>query len=293
LDNIELGKIIAELRKQTRTENGKSWTRKELGEYLHLTTHQVGRLERGERKYLDMGTLRLLADAFKLTPLERKELLFAAASAMKEHPQQSKQADSKSALNHLIETLSKMQNPAFILDEYADIVAANSQILILYRVNPEFISKGGKTPAGYNLLKFIYSSESGYKTAVGASWEKLAKRNIHFFRRVSLRKRHKPYFKKILNELHKEKEFGVHWHAMHIAPQHYDSIYDTLKWDDPHYGPVEVILIESAIPTYSGNLYLFTYIPADQKTTLLFNETAKTISGGAFQYAPWPEKPWQ
>jgi len=185
-----------------------------------------------------------------------------------------------------------MQTPAFVLDEFADIIAANLIILKLYGVSEKFIAQLGETPASYNLLKFIYSSDSGYKEVVGSSWEKLAKRNIHFFRRVSLRQRDKPYFKKILDELHREKEFDIHWHAMHIAPQQYDSIYDTLKWTDPSYGPIELVLTESQIPTEQGNLYLFPYIPGDKNTASVFSRIAEEVGENAPILAPWPEKPW-
>jgi len=292
LDNVEFGKIIADLRKQKRTENGKGWTRKMLGEYLHLTPHQVGRLERGERKYLDTETLHLLAKAFNLTALERKELFYAAVDATEGKITNSTHTESKATLYDLSETLSKMQAPAFVLDEYADIIAANLIILKLYRVSEKFIAQLGETPASYNLLKFIYSSDSGYRDIVGNAWEKLAKRNTHFFRRVSLRQRHTTYFKKILDELHREKEFDIHWHAMHIAPQQYDSIYDTLKWTDPLYGPIELILTESSIPTEQGNLYLFPYTPGDKNTASVFSRIAEEVDENAPMLAPWPDKPW-
>lgn len=66
------------MRKNSLNEQGKAWNREALGQAVHLTEDQLGRLERGERKYIDKQTLTLLADSFNLTKKERKEFYYAA-----------------------------------------------------------------------------------------------------------------------------------------------------------------------------------------------------------------------
>jgi transcriptional regulator with XRE-family HTH domain len=73
MEPSEFGQLVKSLRKATNDPLGNRWTRESLGSYIHLSINQLGRLERGDRKYFDNQTLILLADAFKLTPIERKE----------------------------------------------------------------------------------------------------------------------------------------------------------------------------------------------------------------------------
>ncbi len=291
MDSCEFGNLLTALRKQNLNENGERWTREDLCEYVHLSPHQLGRLERGDRKYLDTETLQLLAEAFNLTTLERKELFYAAVGVAEEKLINPLDEGYEDILNDLISTLKNMHVPAFVLDDYADILAANELMLNFYQVDPDYISKASETFAGFNLLKFIYSPDSGYAEVVGSSWPNMAIKNLHFFRRVTLRKRQKTYFKKLLRELCKEKLFDIDWHDLSRGPSLSDSVYDTFQWNHPCHGPVNLIFTESLVPTKHGNLYLFTYVPGDISTsTVLFN-IAEEAGGKVYLLAPWPDKP--
>lgn len=291
MNSREFGKLLAALRKQNLSEFGKSWTREELSKFIHISPHQLGRLERGNRKYLDTETLQLLADAFNLTTLERKELFFAAVGVSEDEIINPDDTETRSELNSLVSTMEKMQTPAFLVDDYADIVACNMVMMRFYQVNPEYVEAGGTSYAAFNLLKFIYDENSGYKDAVGPAWETMARRNMNFFRRISLRQRHKPYFKQILSELRRIRKFDLHWHEVTRSPSYVDSVYDIFQWHHPACGPVHLVFTEAAVPTRSGNLYLFTYTPLDIQTAEVFLEIAREAGGQAFQFAPWPVKP--
>ncbi len=291
MGNQEFGKLLAALRKQNLNEYGKTWNREELGKYIHISPHQLGRLERGTRKHLDTETLQLLADAFNLTTLERKELFFAAVGVSEDEIVNPDDSQTKLELKKLLSTLKMLQTPAFLVDDYADIVASNRMTMRLYQANEEYMEKSGDGYAAFNLLKFVYDDASGYKKAVGAAWEDMAKRNINYFRRVSLRQRHKLYFKKILNELRRIEKFDVHWYEVIRAPTCIDSVYDIFKWNHPFYGQIHLVFTEATLPTCYGNLYLFTYCPMDITTAKVFLEIAREAGGQAFQFAPWPIKP--
>ncbi len=291
MNSREFGRLLAAFRKQNLNEYGKSWSREELSRYIHISPHQLGRLERGNRKYLDTETLQLLADAFNLTALERKELFFAAVGVSEDEIVGLEDSQARTEFENLISTLERIQAPAFIVDDYADLVAVNMSVMKLYRVNPDYLVRGGESYAIYNLLKFIYDESSGYKDAVGAAWENMARRNMNFFRRISLRQRHKPYFNKLLSELRRIKKFDLHWHEISRIPSDVDSVYDIFNWHHPAYGPVHLVFTEASLPTRYGNLYLFTYSPLDIETAEVFLEIAREVGGAAFQFAPWPFKP--
>ena len=291
MDSREFGKLLAALRKQNLNEFGKTWNREELGKFIHISPHQLGRLERGTKKHLDTETLQLLADAFNLTTLERKELFFAAVGVSTDEIVNPDDSETRLALNKLLTTLKKIQMPAFLVDDYADIVASNMMTMNLYQASASYLEKSSDGYAAFNLLKFIYDETSGYKKAVGTAWEDMARRNINFFRRVSLRQRHKPYFKKILTELRRIEKFDVHWYEVIRGPTCIDTVYDIFKWNHPLHGPIHLVFTEATLPTLYGNLYLFTYSPMDINTAKAFLEIAREVGGQVFQYAPWPLKP--
>jgi len=291
MDSREFGKLLAALRKQNLTDHGKTWTREELSRHIHISAHQLGRLERGSRKYLDTETLQLLADAFNLTTLERKEFFFAAVGISEDDIFHPDETEARTDLRNLIEALKLMQSPTILVDDYADIVAANMNVMHLYQVKQDYLTSSGDSYAAYNLMKFIYDESSGYKGAVGAAWEDMARRNINYFRRITLRKRHKPYFKKILGELRRFEKFDLYWHEISRSPSGIDSVYDYYRWHHPSFGPLHMVFTETSIPTRHGNLHLFNYTPCDLETAEAFYRIAREAGNVAFPLAPWPQKP--
>lgn len=291
MDSREFGKLLAALRKQNLNDYGKTWTREELSRQIHISAHQLGRLERGSRKYLDTETLQLLADAFNLTTLERKELFFAAVGISEDDIVNPDDTENRTDLSNLVEALKLKQSPAFLVDDYADIVAVNLNTILLYQVSQDYLSADGDNYAAFNLMKFVYDEASGYKEAVGAAWEDMAKRNINYFRRITLRKRHKAYFNKILGELRRLEKFDLHWHEISRSPSGIDSVYDYYRWHHPSYGPVHMVFTESTIPTRHGNLHLFIYTPCNLETAEAFYRIAREAGEVAFQLSPWPQKP--
>jgi len=84
----DFGLLTKTLRKSSVDQWGNPWTRESLSRAVHLSPDQLGRLERGDRKYLDTQTLLLLADSFNLTNLERKEFLYAALPELLDYTKQ-------------------------------------------------------------------------------------------------------------------------------------------------------------------------------------------------------------
>lgn len=289
MDSIEFGQLITALRKQTMNTQNHPWTREELGQLIHMSSHQLGRIERGTRKYLEIETLQLLADAFNLTSLERKEF-FLAAQGVSAHDIVEGAAEEISSLPELMAIFEKIQEPAFILDGYADVVIVNSSALMLQEVDEGYLSTAATAPAGFNLLRFIYAEEGGARERFGSRWKEVALNNLQFFRRVSLRYRHKPYFMTVLEEMHKHKDFFIHWYNVNRFPRFYDSAYDQYEINHSRHGLLKFVVMETTIATGHGNLYLIHYLPRDHKTAMLFMELADKTGTGAVQLAPWPDK---
>ncbi len=288
MDLNDFGQLVKTLRMSSVDQNGNSWTRESLSKAIHLTTNQLGRLERGDRKYLDNQTLQLLADALQLTNLEKKEFLAAAIglSDKKLYGDQS----SPERLDCLVALMEQLQIPAYVTDVYGDIIVFNSMIMNLFQITPELIDYTIKEPAGLNMLYFVYSQELGYREIMGSGWRDSADTAMTFFRRTTLRYRHTDYFQFILRELLKEKQFYIDWHSSQKFKNNMDSTYERFDYKHPGYGPLKYYATETVVHTGDGELYLILYNPADSATVQTFSRIKNKYGNRIVRLAPWPDK---
>ena len=282
------GLLVKELRKNNPNSPGKTLSREELSSRIHLTPEQLGRLERGERKYLDPADLQLLAEAFNLTSLERKEFYYAALGLTDEHVLPEDNPENK--LSHALSTLANVKTPAYIIDVYADIIAANEGIYKLYQFTEEVVDHLRKLPAGLNLLNLLYSPWLNFKEVLGSCWKESAMMAILEFRRTSLRYRHTPYFKQLLHHLLKEKQFCIDWYTSYRYEKYYDTTYQYFSLIHPECGPLSYLATETVINTKKGDLYLIVYNPSDEETRETFEKTTKPHKNPVRRLAPWPGK---
>ncbi len=268
--------------------SGNRWTRESLSEAIHLTPNQLGRLERGDRKYLDNQTLQLLAKALNLTNLEQKEFMAAAVGLHDEVLFDQEKPEDQ--LVNLVSMMEHLQVPAFSIDPYGDILAANASMINLLVIPPELIEYARSIPAGLNHMKFVYAPEFSFREMVGPLWREVAAIEILLFRRSTLRYRHTEYFKYIFKALMKEKQFDIDWYASHRNPYYCDWTYEAFKFYHPRYGPLNYFATETIINTQRGNLYLIIYNPADAETSAIFNKLKKPDKNHVTRLASWPEK---
>ncbi|MGM0651367.1 MAG: helix-turn-helix domain-containing protein [Bacillota bacterium] len=284
----EFGLLVKALRKSSMDEYGNRWTRESLSKAIHLTPNQLGRLERGDRKYIDNQTLELLAKAFKLTNLEQKEFIIAASGLKDEVLFQNRTPENQ--MDSLISLMESLQVPAFALDPYGDIIAANTSSINCFCITKELIDYASTIPAGLNHIRFIYSSEYGFKNIVGACWRKAAIVEMYLFRRSTLRYRHTDYFNYLFKALLKEKEFDIDWYASQRSPSFNNLTYEAFNYNHPRYGPISYTATETIVHTKEGDLYLIIYNPADKLTTQVFYSLNGPGKNHVKKLASWPEK---
>ncbi len=285
----EFGQLVKELRKSTSDPLGNQWTRESLSKYIHLSVDQLGRLERGERKYYDHQTLNLLADAFKLTTVEKKEFLITAAGISDAEFTYNASPDEQ--LNDLINVAGSVLPPAFIVDAFNDLVAINQTYKNLFMITDEIIGYARQLKTGFNLLYYLYSADLGFKDLLGPSWKKIALIQIHQFRRTSFRFRHEKYYKILLQELFKEPQFDIDWYSSNrLCPEHCVE-YEYFNFEHPAFGLLSFIGTETNVNTAHGELHLVIYHATDGPTTLTFNQLAGPNKVSPTLLANWPEKP--
>lgn len=288
LKQANFGQLVKILRKKTSDERGEPWTRESLSKHLHLSINQLGRLERGDRKYYDSQTLELLANAFKLAPVERKVFLTAAAGIIDEdyccHLAPEEQ------LRELLEVTCSVSTPAFILDAYQDIIAINKICLDLFMITEELIDAVKDQPFSFNLLRYMYSPALGFNSLLGPLWQNVAKIQIQQFRRTSFRFQHHDYYKLLIDELLKEPKFDIDWYASHRDPNEKYLPYESFGYLHPEYGPLNYVGTEVNTETVYGELQLILYTPANLATATVFYQLAVSEAHKVIRMADWPIK---
>ncbi len=284
----DFGLLIKTLRKNSVDQWGNPWTRESLSRAVHLSPDQLGRLERGDRKYLDTQTLMLLADSFSLTDLERKEFLYAALGLPDE--KLFEREDSLNQLNNLLAEMENLQVPILLLDAYADIIAANNCTLNLFMITPELLKYTKQIPAGQNLLNLVYSPAFGAREIFGSFWRKITTIEILLFRRSTLRYRYTAYFNYLMRVLLQEKQFDIDWYFCQRYADRYDLTYVHFQYEHPRYGPLSYLASETIINTRKGELYLLVYNPLDSSTASVYKRIKDANENKVYRFADWPGK---
>lgn len=288
MDPADFGLLIKTLRYNGTDNSGIRWTRESLCNEVHLTPDQLGRIERGERKYLDNHTLHLLATAFKLTNLERKEFLYASIGIADSVV--DSMLEPVAQLDSMIILLENLRVPAFVIDVYSDLVVSNHAALYISQLTPEKLKHAKTVPAGLNHLYLFYSPDYGYREILGDHWQNTAMQELLLFRHSSLRYRHTEYFNFLLKELLKDKTFDINWYSSHKSDLYNDMAYASLKYEHPAYGQVNYIATETVVHTKKGDLRIVILNPVDRVTTTLFADLTSSGINRVVKLNSWPEK---
>ena len=291
MNRKDFGKLVKALRKEQRDSDDKFCTQKMLAKKTNLSIRMIGKIENGRQVKLDTDTLLELANAFKLTTMERKEFFFAAAGVERENvPQQRR--DSSSLLKEQLEHLEEIQLPAFIHDAYGDIIAANESIIRFLNISTDFIKQGqaANNPISFNIMHIISSKESMFHNTVGNKLDRIIDDNMLYFRYITLRYRAKDHFHDIFNELSKNPSFSSSWYNASDEENKVNShhaFYDYVPSEYEH--QVKYTATISKIITNFGELYLVVLVPTSKKTLNIFNEIIDEVGTNIRELTPWPK----
>src|SRR5581483_93373 len=82
----------------------------------------ISKLERGVKKHFEPDLLFRLANVLQLTTLERREFFLAASGF-----------DAQKILKKMLDLMGQVRLPAFVIDVYGDVIAANNCILAFFK----------------------------------------------------------------------------------------------------------------------------------------------------------------
>lgn len=290
----EFGQLLATLREDL------GLTQKELGEHSGINWTVISQIERGVKRSFDSQLLFELANALELTTLERREFFLASSgldnTQIVRQPAIGVSTDTHNAektLEYLVALTGQILLPALLVDVYSDIVAANYIMFGLFRVSTDYVESAANTPGGFNTIRINFSRELVSRNLITEGWHEYALTSIRTFRENSFRYRTRPYFQYLMNAFRNKDEYPLftrYWNMVSSTEQDKELDADYFSYHHSDLGDLKFIASPTISETYYGELFLYYYIPCDERTKQVFDELKNKAGAGVVPLSPWPNK---
>ncbi len=295
MNRKEFGELVATLRQDL------GWKQFQLAEYAEVDEAVVSQIERGVKKYFEPDLLFHLANALQLTTLERQEFVLAASGLDETQIVRQPSAvtatdvfDATKILERMIALTADIHLPAFLIDVYSDVVAANKIMLAFYNVPSSMLETAATVPGGYNTTRLNFGSDLVGRKHVADNWDNYALNSMRSFRENSLRYRAKPYFKYLMKNFRNPTAypfFDRYWKLVSSTEQDKEMRVDYFSYRHKDLGPLKYIASMTTAVTSFGSLFLVQNLPLDEHTDDVFTQLKLKAGTGVVRFAPWPEKP--
>ncbi|MEM7539720.1 MAG: helix-turn-helix transcriptional regulator [Chloroflexota bacterium] len=206
MDKSKFGQIVKSLRQeQINYETGRCWTQKELADASLLSKRSIENIEQGRRDTLTTNELRHLADALRLSTLERHEFFAAATdvemSSIPENENRPMPDSTQPYLTPIWNHFSTLQLPGYLTDSLTRVVGINESMISFHGMTHEMLEAARQTEVGCTMLGLFFRQTSPLRVALGHRWHEMAKTKIHEFQYTALRDRWHNGFDKIVAAL--------------------------------------------------------------------------------------------
>jgi len=264
------GQIVASLRKGRRDpRTGRPWTQQQLAEASRLSLRIIANLEQGKKATLDGAMLESLAAALQLTTLERREF-FTLAIDLEDGIASAPVYDVTAADAELLELFASLYQPAFLYDDYFDILAANVAALTLHTIEPGWLQSLAGEGERPNFLHVIFAPDSPMRRSMQDGWRMLALRNLHQFRAMALRHRHTTRWHDLMAQLHMLPDFSAYWEETHFDQT---DVYSRLRqhhYVHPLVGELRYSVMANTVYRPVVHRHLTALLPLDEHTFAVF-----------------------
>lgn len=294
MNHEKFGELVSALRQDL------SWTQFQLAKYSGQDVAVISQIERGVKRYLDPHLLFCLANAFQLTTLERHEFILAAMGLEERQtvhqPSQALAADvldAEKICKRMIALTGQIRFPAYLIDVFGDLIAANYMMIAFYDVPASTIEGAARIPGGYNTIRLNFGRDSLSRSQVTDHWDSYALNAMRAFRESSLRYRAWPYFKYLMKIFRNPSDFPFfdrYWKLVSSTEQDKDVNLDNFCYQHKKFGLVNYISSTTVAPSSFGNLFLVQNLPLDEHTEYVFTQLKLEAGLGVVPLASWPEK---
>jgi transcriptional regulator with XRE-family HTH domain len=248
-----------------------------------ITNNQISTIESGHRKTLTHELLSYLADVLHLTMHERREFFLVALGVVTWAGMGGVSDDSAEArrqhLTGLRRTIESQPNPAYVLDQYSNVVFSKNRMLQFYGFDGDTIECRRDQPFAFNLMDLWFSEDAQSRRIqerLGSARHDVFTRAVFLFRLRTLRYRHLPYFTALREHLNQYGEFRHYWRKS------FDKSVLDMDWlgrvnlrehsylSDRSLPGLRYFTTMSTMLSPYGELYTIFYIPCDPLTQRVF-----------------------
>lgn len=294
MDRKDFGKLVAALRQDLE------WTQQQLADYGNLDVAIISQIERGVKRTIKPELRVRLANAFQLTTVERRRFLFAASGMGTEYilPQPrsalgGEAASPEAILKRISGVIERMRMPAFLIDGYSDILAANLIAHKFFEVPPGMLENAATVPGGYNTIRLVFGKELALRLHFLAEWDEYARNSMSAFREQTIYYRAHPYFQYLINAFRDPAEYPLFdrfWKMVSSMEEDREANFQIFTIKHDSFGPIKYIASSSLTVTRYGELVLVQHLPANENTRRIIDRLAKENGEGVLTLAPWPDK---
>ena len=299
MDWREFGRLIRHLRFELAESEMRKITQEELDRRCGFPLGTIGRIERGDMRRLDHQHLVALANAFRLTRLERREFFLAANGVPTEQIYHYPGApDPEQELEMLLEGIRELPYPALVTDVYMDLVLVHPSILHLSDISEDILEQARSYQIVPNVLCHLFHPQFHFESMFldPSDWFRLAVAHVQSFRRTTLRYRTRRYWDYLMHRLqtdnaHLWSNFRVFWLQAEMRREWDGNTNRRYRVRHPKHGLLDYLLVVSEESTAHGPLYVAIYMPMDDITHKTFSRLqAEERDKQWLRLAPWPER---
>jgi hypothetical protein len=260
MNRQQFGMIIKNLREERIDLEDKKWSMGYLAKLSDSTKKKIEKIEYGEKKKLKDDELVQLADAFQLSPMERKEF-YLAALEVDDQNLTNNYPDAQDIFEMLlIPLMNEISLPSIVINHFYDIVAVNSLFASLYNLDItqelENLKLNKKIP---NIMNYLCTNKSFMSVVGEMALREFLEINIMHFRTATFRYRYMERYLELLSELKKSKNFEIIWNELLYFPKTHVYNAATLGFDHKLFGELKFLTKETVFLTNKHELYLITY----------------------------------
>lgn len=290
MDRKDFGQLVSTLRKEIRNEFDEAMTQSDLAELARVPLITLQKIEQGRQENIKPEILLKLAQALTL-PSRTRQVFFLASLGLKDSETMKPTATPEAVLPELLQILSQIQAPAFILDGFGDIVALNPSGTAIFNLEPGQL-QAAQLLTEYNFIRFMFSPEfEPLRGMLGETQFSFSRRTVLLFRLWTMKSRNHWYFQRILPELNRYPEFRHHWQSPPFPNEDIFAQYNQFTLAHPELGRLKFLSHPIQALTTHGDLILFSLQPLDAHTAEVCLQLARKLGTEAIRLAPWPKPP--
>jgi hypothetical protein len=178
--------------------------------------------------------------------------------------------DVTAADAELLELFASLHQPAFLYDDYFDILAANHAALTLHAIERGWLQSLAGEDERPNFLHVIFAPDSPMRRSMQAGWRMLALRNLHQFRAMTLRHRHTARWDELMARLRTLPEFSAYWEETHFSQMDNYSRLRQHHYVHPCVGEVRYAVMANTVYRPVVHRHLTVLLPLDEHTFTVF-----------------------